>query len=346
MALPSDLMASLALKSVTNFRASTDYGIDDDNFNIPIHPDDDNFNIGASSLLGFALGLRPSKDIFWTHRPRNCRGNPKVDPKACGRWGADPKGGHTNPGSNCELNAIVATLSTGPVSLADKAGDTNATIVSRCVRSDGRILQPDKPATAVDSTFALDGRSPPGFVWATSTSLADLVWHWILSVDVTTPWKLSGHDLYPPVANTSGKGWLVHTWFTGHGPTVCTNGSRALATGCILSHSLSATDLPELYNTRPIMVQNDTRVFDLTELAPIASNGWVLLGEVGRYVRVSRQRFENVAFTTNGIRAAVSGAIGEVIQIAALQPSGTDWVVIVKQVVFRSTEGMVTFGLS
>ena len=111
-----------------------------------------------------------------------------------GRWGA-----HTNPGSNCELNALVATLSTGPVGIADKAGDTNATLVRRCVRADGRILQPDKPATAVDSMFAgaqrtglassratqgddrADGggrvrrvrRAPPptGHVWATSTTL-------------------------------------------------------------------------------------------------------------------------------------------------------------------------------
>lgn len=50
----------------------------------------------------------------------------------------------------------------------------------------------------------------------------------------------------------------------------------------------SAHDIPALHNTRPIMVANDTRVFDLLELAPVSQNGWVLLGEVGRYVRVSR----------------------------------------------------------
>ena len=56
--------------------------------------------------------------------------------------------------SNCELNALVATLSTGPLSIADKPGDTNATLLRRCIAADGRILQPDKPATAVDSMFA------------------------------------------------------------------------------------------------------------------------------------------------------------------------------------------------
>ena len=50
----------------------------------------------------------------------------------------------------------------------------------------------------------------------------------------------------------------------------------------------SARDIPAFHNIRPIMVANDTRVFDLLELAPVGHNGWVLLGEVGRYVRVSR----------------------------------------------------------
>ena len=51
MTLPSDLMASTELDSVTNYRASGDYA------------GNTNFDIGGSSLLGWALGLRPSKDV-------------------------------------------------------------------------------------------------------------------------------------------------------------------------------------------------------------------------------------------------------------------------------------------
>jgi hypothetical protein len=165
MALPSDAMASVQFDSMTNVRASTDYGINDDRGDSPVQPGgifgDSNYNIGGScvnvsvlsalivcccvfascitterervrsarSLLAFALGLRPSKDIFWSHRPSNCHGNHTDYPQTCGRWGE-----HMNPGSNCELNALISTLSTGPVSLADKAGDTNASLVRRCIR--------------------------------------------------------------------------------------------------------------------------------------------------------------------------------------------------------------------
>eukprot|EP01043_Picozoa_sp_COSAG02_P117757 COSAG02_NODE_54307_length_296_cov_22.355330_1_plen_40_part_10 len=32
--------------------------------------------------------------------------------------------------------------------------------------------------------------------------------------------------------------------------------------------------------------------------APVARNGWVLLGEVGRYVRVSKDRFDEITFSS------------------------------------------------
>eukprot|EP01050_Picozoa_sp_SAG11_P023926 SAG11_NODE_4952_length_1711_cov_3.070720_2_plen_109_part_00 len=49
MTLPSDLMQSLEMQMVTNYRASGDYA------------GASNFDIGGSSLLAWALGLRPSK---------------------------------------------------------------------------------------------------------------------------------------------------------------------------------------------------------------------------------------------------------------------------------------------
>jgi hypothetical protein len=346
MALAGDLMASVAFNSMTNYRCSTDYGISDSSS--VLQANDGNYNIGGSSLLGFGLGLRPSKDILWTHRPDNCRGDPTADPSACGRWGAK-----TNPGSNCELNTIIATLSTGPVSLADKAGDTNATLVRRCVREDGRILQPDKPATSVDSMFAQKGskRNPPtadgsGLVWATSTTVKSHVWHYVLSIDVKSSWRLHGDDLYPKLAAAvdmtregggAAEGWVAHPWFTGHAPTPCVHGSKALASGCVSASVKSYEDIPPIHNTRPIMVQNDTRVYDLMELAPVV-HGWVLLGEVDRYVRVSSDRFDDITFSTAGIRASLRGSAGETAVVTALQPSQKgDWVVIVESATFGST---------
>ena len=371
MALPSDLMESVRFDAVTNYRSSTDYGISDST--LPLQPRDDNINIGASSLLGFALGLRPSKDVLWTMRPENCRGRTDEERAACGG-----KGAGSNPGSNIELNAIVATLSTGPVSLADKAHATNVTIVRRCARRDGRILQPDKPATAVDSMLIPSAwpsakAAPPGMVWATSVGISGCTWHYVLSIDVGTPWRIHAEDFYPAIpsqlhadglyssipspggvsgADAPGaevtdhsppvdveavpsEGWVAHQWFTAHEPTRCTHGQRALASGCVSAHVRSASDVPPLHNTRPIMMQNDTYLFDLMELAPVVS-GWVLLGEVGAYVRVSRVRFEAVSVSLAGLRAGLVGSRGEKVEVTALRPVSSstpaDWVVMVKSV--------------
>ena len=65
MALPSDAMASVQFDSMTNVRSSTDYGINDDRDDTPVQPGglftDSNFDVGGSSLLAWALDLRPSK---------------------------------------------------------------------------------------------------------------------------------------------------------------------------------------------------------------------------------------------------------------------------------------------
>lgn len=58
-----------------------------------------------------------------------------------------------NPGTNGELNAIIATLSTGPVGPSDGAGNHNTTRIMRSCTADGRILQPEKPLTPIDATF-------------------------------------------------------------------------------------------------------------------------------------------------------------------------------------------------
>lgn len=290
--------------------------------------------------------------MLWTTRPANCRGVTPAQRAGCGG-----KGAHSNPGSNIELNALVATLSTGPVSIADKAGETNVTILRRCARRDGRLLQPDKPATAVDSTFALpaaqasSGRAaPPGMVWASHTSLSGQTWHHVLSINVSTPWRLHADDLYPPIppeaAAAAGEGWVAHPWFTEHRPTPCANRSRALASGCVVARVRSAADLSPLHTTRPIMAQNDTDLFDLLSLAPLV-RGWALLGEAGAYVRVSRDRFEAVEFSTTGIRVHLTGSEGETVEVTALRPLSTasdEWIVMVERVTFEGDRAVVVFG--
>lgn len=98
MSLPSDLMQSVRMNSATNYRASDDY------------TGSTNYDIGGSSILGFALGLRPSKDTFWTHRAPSVieTGKPWDD--------------HSNPGSNCELKRLWPRFPLGPLAFRTRPG--------------------------------------------------------------------------------------------------------------------------------------------------------------------------------------------------------------------------------
>ena len=309
MTLPSDLMQSLEMDAVTNYRASGDYaGLA-------------NFDIGGSSLLAWALGLRPSKDNFWTARPPS-----QVESGL--PWPVS-----SNPGSNCELNAVIATLSTGPFGIADAAGTTNRTIVHAGTRQDGLILQPDRPATFIEAMF--DGASAPGgHVWATHTraklylsagppsgggsdtggggngrpatassttapmSSMTTTQHLVLSIDVVTPYRLTSTDLYPAMSAASG--WVAHRW-----GSLCAAGALAVASGCVAAVASEAT-MPVLHTGPPskAAVKNDTHTFALHQLAPIFPNGWVLLGDLTRYAAASARRIPAVGLTGAPAHAA------------------------------------------
>ncbi|CAE7252706.1 Cbr3, partial [Symbiodinium natans] len=325
MAMPSDLLVSLELLATTNYRASDDYA------------SQANFDIGGSSLLAFALNLRPSKDSFWSQRPASSQ--------ETGR----PWGPQDNPGSNCELNALIATLSTGPVALADKAYETNRTLLLRCMRPDGLLLQPDKPATAIDAVYmqSLEARTvpPPGLVWATYSQVRGAakgqIWHYALSIDLPRPWQLQPDDFYPSL--DMARRWVVRRWHRNHRPNLCVNGSEALVSGCLLAEIRVARDFPHILDDRPIMVQNDTHRFDLWQFSPVEENGWVFLGEVGKYVSVSSKRFRHVQPLRSGLLVTLVGVRGEEVQLTALKPCGTGWTVLEKTLLLEDSEVSAVF---
>ena len=91
----------------------------------------------GSSLLFWAMGMRPSKDNFWSGDGQK---------RQLGF-------SQTNPGTDGELNVILATMSRGPVGPSDGAGQHNATRIMRTCAADGTILPPERPMTPIDATY-------------------------------------------------------------------------------------------------------------------------------------------------------------------------------------------------
>lgn len=95
--------------------------------------------------------------------------------------------------SNPSLQSAVATLSTGPVGISDKIENINQTLVLRSCRSDGKLLQPSKPLTAIDLYFLSDTRPN---VWTTETTIsAQYTFGLILVAEVATEYNLSPSQL-------------------------------------------------------------------------------------------------------------------------------------------------------
>ena len=52
------------------------------------------------------------------------------------------------------MEAAISALSTGPVQPSDAIGYSNATLIGMtCTRTSGTLLQPSRPATAIDACF-------------------------------------------------------------------------------------------------------------------------------------------------------------------------------------------------
>ncbi|XP_050404907.2 uncharacterized protein LOC126820819 [Patella vulgata] len=145
-AYPRHLFQSLLLPAVTQTRASQDYG----------EKNKDQWKIGISSIFADALNLVPNKDSFRTCH--NVSGN-NID--------------YVEPYP--ELEMVVALLSKGPVGIGDRLGFEDSSIIKKCCSTDGKLLQPMRPAKAIDSQILQsafqDGSGPDGEVWSTYTTI-------------------------------------------------------------------------------------------------------------------------------------------------------------------------------
>ena len=310
---PSDLLSTLQYSHVTNGRSSPDYA------------SGTNWFIGHSSLLFEAVGLRPSKDNFWSGD-----GQPR-----------QPGFHESNPGSNGELNAILATMSTGPVGPADGAGQHNATRLRRTSTSDGHILGTARPLTPVDALYqSMIGGSPrqihAAALWTANShprdSPEDLSWH-VLGVDVNS--SSSGMDvlrtdLYPPprVAQL-----LAVRDF--HRSGACIEGADAVESKCVRL-SRSDGNAPLLTMDAGMIWPSGTHSLQLYTVSPVAQGSWALLGELSKFVPISAVRFSDVRASSTRISATLAGAMDEVVEITALRPAESSstvaWTVVTQKV--------------
>lgn len=255
------------------------------------YPNTGQWNIGYTSLLAHVLGLRPSKDLWWSSN------------RALGRYG---RTWSRSAEHHARLHAVAATLSTGPVMLGDMMRAEDPHLILRSCRADGRLLQPDAPAIPLDANILArvspGAAAPGGVVLATHSDVSGHRWKYVLVVSLPSYW-LHVHEA--ELAPSS------------HGYVAIEANATTVVRPFDEAHALPLRSLNEWD-------------FQLWTIAPRSSNGWAFLGEARRkWVGISRRRFVSIeAAQEGGFRVRCRGTTGERIQLLAVPPDTTKTIAI------------------
>jgi hypothetical protein len=332
MALPRHILQSAAFPRVTHARASHDYGQSRSDDTEQWSP------IGLTSLLYWSIGLLPFKDDFWSE--------------------IDQPGNHWNAKeADPELQTLVSSLIAGPVGPADGIGMLNRTRVMQTCREDGILLKPHGPAMNLDSTFAaaLADTKAPGAssyigipsIWGTTISAntnsltngntngyadksAPPIHHLLLFANVSTAGysvevselqgieaeALSSPDLVAQfdtetALKSPATSFVGREYYTGELRVVDSS------TPLHVAHAPKPAACAHLGLDKPLGMY--CIPFELWSLAPLpAAGGWLVLGEVDKYIGVSGQRFQGLTSNAGSLSAKVLGSPKEVVSVAML----------------------------
>ena len=266
-----------------------------------------NLYTGTSSMLAAALGLAPSKDVFWSSTAQP--GFPAKYP--AGTVEAHPA-----------VEAAVATYTAGPVAPGDKAGLSNATLLACSCGARGELLKPTYPATPVDAYFSTKAglllpagaAAVEGELYATYSSIEGGVEPYVvahaLAIDLTAPvTALAIADVLRQRGVLGGGMGAAGPWFTWQTNTHDCGESSGAARAPALAAQATSWAVPACGKA-------DFRLLHAAPMLPhVADTAWGLMGEVGKWVPTARARFSRLAYTPTGLTVDVRGTAGEVVPV-------------------------------
>jgi len=206
---------------------------------------------------------------------------------------------HKKPELYPELQAAVSTFSAGPVAPADMLGSANVSLILRSCDRSGRLLSPDRPAAELDRVIAMMARgqwtASDGHMWVTSVSLGSHQFKFVMTIFLKGGQNITMDDL--------GLGGTAMRY-------------AALEDGSLQVHTI--------LNGKPLAVDacsggSGLRVYSFS---PVSVGGYALLGERAKWVAISRQRFADLVFSSQGATVSVTGSTNEVVDVLWKTPAG------------------------
>eukprot|EP00397_Hematodinium_sp_SG-2012_P005644 GEMP01005666.1.p1 GENE.GEMP01005666.1~~GEMP01005666.1.p1 ORF type:complete len:783 (-),score=179.11 GEMP01005666.1:1622-3895(-) len=233
--------------------------------------------LGITSAFAHAVGLRPNKDSFYSSRATNSTMyQPSVE-------------------IYNRMHACISTLSQSTVAVSDTIGDIDRDLVMKSCRADGALLHPDAPAMLIDAAFYSrakllmpSGTGLRGEVWTTQSCYGSRCYKYIFAVpDAEYHMTLQDMGLSP------------------HG------------TYFAFEHNTTDT-LIRVNASKALMLPPATALtFHLFTVMPsVSDNKFVFLGEVSKWVSLSRMRFHNFENTEHRFSVVVKGMEDENVTVA------------------------------
>ncbi len=272
MASPEFFMQQLKHNNATHARVSHDYkgGLAKSFFWVPFH---------EASLFAWSVGMWPFKDNFQTTVGQ--RSTYMIIPEA----------------SPLE-EAMIASLSGGPVGPSDRIGASDRELIMRTCRQDGLLLKPDRPATPIDRMFldndnmALGGNKP----WiittesnhenGASTYLAAFnIWPGRM-IDPTVSLKDLGLD--------PAQKYVVYNW--------------KKRTASLAGPKIKFGRMP-------------ANVGFYYVIAPLLKNNMAVIGEPEKFITLSAKRFPGIEVEGNSLKIEMQGVAGEKVTCAVYSPA-------------------------
>lgn len=269
-------------------------------------------------MFHWGIGLLPYKDTFYSntteHSSRVCEGCKDFD-------GQEPQP---------LLHALMSVLSASFVTVSDAASASNASLLQHLYRADGMLLKPTRPVTAMDAQLLANvfGNSDKsavaeqiradvdgvdGHLYSTYSNVSNLQWTMVVGVKLSAPFVV-----YPAHIGLVGgtTEWVTYQYdFAGD------LGSEA-------NTALSTFD-----DQHPITIANTSGssnpyAIQYHIVAPVLSNGVVLIGELHKFVPIATQRIIQLEFpkaadvSSNHVVLQLSGAEGEKVSITFAEKEG------------------------
>jgi hypothetical protein len=179
---------------------------------------------------------------------------------------------------------IVAVLTAGPVGIGNEIGTVNAVDLQKAALRDGTIVNPDVPLMPIDDMYVVDALG-------VETPLTQTTY--TLHGDRRTLYAFS----YERTRGLRGEMRLPLQ-------------SLGMAGSVIIHDYLNDTSVPWDASTDYVATVDDHGSYFV--VAPIASSGIALIGDVGKFVMAGRERFASIETDDSGtIHATISFTPGE-----------------------------------